>query len=83
MKEDSRQFELYEAKFTFMQDANCMKSDNENEEIEIYVKNDMGDIDEGQFFFVVKTDEWSFDSVEEFVGLMSKVQKSVETYKTK
>jgi len=72
--------ELNEVKYTFCQEGNCV--DNEQFEIlELTVKSNLGHLENQEYFFVIKTEQWSFDSIEEFRDLVQKVEKSILTFK--
>ena len=61
--------------FTFTQQANCLNSRDEIEQIEITFTSDLGLDFTGDGFFVVKTDGWSVDSEEEFKELFARIKK--------
>ena len=61
----------------FIQEGNTNDTTSETESITIDLESSLGiDRDEG-FFFVLKTDGWSFDSIEEFSELLKRVEKMV------
>ena len=71
---------LEEATFRFSQDANCL-SDNEYEFIEVEAKSSLGIDRDGECFFVLKTEAWSVDSVEDLEKLFNRIRKVVENGK--
>jgi hypothetical protein len=66
---------LVSASFTFIQDSNCLSSNNA-EEIHIECNSDLM-IERGECFFVLKTESWSIDSEEELNELISKVKTAL------
>jgi hypothetical protein len=71
---------LEEAKFRFSQDANCL-SDNEYEFIEVKAQSSLGIDRDGECFFVLKTEAWSIDNVEDLDKLFNRIRKVVENGK--
>lgn len=72
---------LEEASFRFSQDANCLSDDDEYEFLEIEAKSSLGiDRDEG-CFFILKTDKWSIDGVEDLEKLFNRIKKVIENGK--
>lgn len=72
---------LEEATFRFSQDANCLSDDDEYEFLEIEAKSSLGiDRDEG-CFFILKTDKWSIDGVEDLEKLFNRIKKVIENGK--
>lgn len=71
---------LEEASFRFSQDANCI-SENEYEFIEVEAKSSLGIDRDGECFFVLKTEAWSVDSVEDLDKLFNRIRKVVENGK--
>jgi hypothetical protein len=67
---------LEEAVFKFTQEGNCMNSDN-IEEIEIKCLSDMGIDNAEGCFYVIKTEAWSIDSVEDLQELFDRIHKSL------
>lgn len=65
---------LESASFKFSQDANCI-DDNEYEFLEIRMESSLGiDRDKGAFF-VLKTDGWSIDGVEDLQAIFDRLTK--------
>jgi hypothetical protein len=70
---------LEEASFRFSQDANCLSNQDDYEFLEVEMKSSLGiDRDDG-CFFVLKTDKWSIDSVEDLEKLFNRIKKVIET----
>lgn len=75
--------ELYETSFTFNQDSHCMsKTNRELEELVIEVKSDLGHLEDGDFYFVMKTEEWAFDNLDQLRTLIEKISIAVESFKS-
>lgn len=67
---------LESATFEFSQEGNCLDKD-EYESITIECKSDLGiDNTEGGFF-VIRTEQWSIDSIDEFKKLFDRINKSI------
>ena len=73
-KPDKHTPALTKAVFTFYQEGNCM--DGGDEELEIRCESSTLSIEE-DCFFVLKTDQWAFDSVEELEEQISKIKQSI------
>ena len=68
---------LESATFTFSQDGNCV-DDIDIETLEIRCESSLGiDRDEG-CFYVLKTDSWSIDSVDDLQKLFDRIQKVIK-----
>lgn len=66
---------LEEAAFTFSQDANCLSS--EYEHLTIEAQSSLGiDRDEG-CFFILKTEKWSVDGVEDLEKLFDRIRQII------
>ena len=69
---------LEEAKFEFSQEGNCISHKDDAEFIEIKCLSDLGiDRTEGKCFYVLKTEGWSIDGVDELQELFDRIQKSL------
>ena len=69
---------LEEALFKFSQDGNCISPVDDYEFLEIKVHSSIGiDRDNNNCFFVLKTQKWSIDSVEELEKLFNRIRKVV------
>jgi hypothetical protein len=66
---------LVSASFSFIQNANCLSS-NDTEEIHIECSSDLM-IERGECFFVLKTESWSIDSNDEMNDLLSKIKSAL------
>jgi len=67
--------ELYEASFSFTQEANCLNM--ESEEITIKCRSSLGiDADKG-CFYEIKTEGWSIDNIGELQALFDRIHKSL------
>jgi hypothetical protein len=67
---------LEEAKFRFSQDANCL-SDDEYEFLEVEAKSSLGIDRDGDCFFVLKTNSWSVDSIEDLEKVFDRIRQVV------
>ena len=56
---------LEEASFKFSQDANCLSNEDEYEFLEIEAQSSLGIDRDEDCFFVLKTEKWSVNGVEE------------------
>jgi hypothetical protein len=69
---------LIRASFEFTQDANCLSSSDELEHLTLDCESSLGiDYDEG-CFFVLKTEKWSIDSLEDLKELIIRISKVIE-----
>ena len=68
--------------FDFNQKAHCM-SDDEFEQIQIEIISDLGRCEDGEFFFVIKTEQFSLDNIDELKTLFDKIELAVANFKTK
>ena len=74
---------LEKASFKFSQDANCLTNEDEYESLEIEAQSSLGiDRDEG-CFFILKTEKWSVDGIEELEKLFDRIRKVVINYESK
>jgi hypothetical protein len=68
---------LEEATFSFSQDGNCLSHQDQAEFLEIKCVSDIG-IDRAKAcFYVLKTEGWSIDSVEDLQKLFDRIKKSL------
>lgn len=72
---------LEEATFRFSQDANCLSDHDEYEFLEIEAKSSLGIDRDNDCFFILKTDKWSIDSVEDLEKLFNRIKKVIENGK--
>ena len=68
---------LEEASFKFSQETNCLNNQDDFETLEIKCLSDVG-IDRAEgCFYVLKTEGWSIDSLEELQKLFDRISKSL------
>jgi hypothetical protein len=68
---------LESASFIFSQEGNCV--DGGDEQLEIRCESSLGiDRDKG-FFYVLKTEQWAFDSLDELQEQLSRISKIINT----
>jgi len=72
---------LESATFNFSQEGNCV--DGEAELLEIRCESSLGIDRDGGCFFILKTEGWSVDSLEELQVLFDRIKKSIEQTKAK
>ena len=60
---------LEESTFRFSQDGNCVSDRDEYEFLEIEAQSSLGIDRDNDCFFVLKTEKWSVDSVEDLENL--------------
>ena len=68
---------LEEASFKFSQDSNCLSDRDEYEFLEIETRSSLGIDRDNDCFFILKTDKWSVDSVEDLEKLFDRIRKVV------
>ena len=68
---------LEEARFKFSQDSNCIDGGDEYEFLEIEAHSSLGIDRDNGCFFVLKTEKWSVDSVEDLEKLFDRIRKVV------
>jgi hypothetical protein len=68
---------LEEASFKFSQDPNCLDSGDEYESLEIEAQSSLGIDRDNDCFFVLKTEKWSVDGVEDLEKLFNRIRKIV------
>lgn len=68
---------LERASFEFSQDGNCLKGDDFTEFIRIECESDIGIDRMNDCFFVIKTDSWSIDNVEDLEKLFNRIKKVI------
>ena len=68
---------LERATFEFSQDANCLSSVDEFETLIIECESDLGIDRTNECFFVLKTEKWSMDNVEELKLLFDRIEKVI------
>jgi len=73
---------LEEASFRFSQDSNCISDPDDCEFLEIEARSSLGIDRDNDCFFVLKTEKWSVDSVEDLEKLFNRIRKVVINEKT-
>jgi hypothetical protein len=68
---------LEEATFRFSQDGNCLSKSDQYEFLEIEAHASLGIDRDNDCFFVLKTEKWSVDSVEDLEKLFNRIRKVV------
>lgn len=68
---------LDSARFEFSQETNCVDT-GDVEILEIRCESSLGIDRDGGCFFVLKTDSWSLDSVEDLEKLFNRIKKVIE-----
>jgi hypothetical protein len=63
--------------FKFYQESNCVDG-GDAEELEIRCESSLGIDDDGGCFYILKTDGWAIDSVEDLQKLFDRIQKSIK-----
>jgi len=69
---------LEEATFRFSQDGNCLSKSDQYEFLEIEAHSSLGIDRENDCFFVLKTEQWSVDSVEDLEKLFDRIRKVIK-----
>lgn len=75
MKESNKP-KLESASFVFEQEGNCV-DESEYETITIECKSDLGIDTTGGCFYVIKTEQWSFDSIEDLKEMVNRIDKAI------
>lgn len=69
---------LEECTFEFSQEGNCMSHKDDAEFLEIKCLSDLGiDRTDGKCFYVLKTESWSIDSIDELQELFDRISKTL------
>tara|TARA_B110000285_G_scaffold33138_1_gene34687 strand:+ start:419 stop:664 length:246 start_codon:yes stop_codon:yes gene_type:complete len=68
---------LEEASFTFSQGGNCISNEDETESLEIEAQSSLGIDRDNDCFFVLKTEKWSVDGIEDLEKLFDRIRKIV------
>lgn len=67
---------LYKASLEFYQEGNTLGTTDETEEIRIDLEGD--DIDNGNYFYTIKTSTgWSINDPDEFINLLKRVKQTI------
>jgi hypothetical protein len=67
--------ELESATFKFSQEGNCV--DGGVESLEIRCESSTGIDNDGGCFYILKTEQWAIDSVDDLQKLFDRIQKSI------
>lgn len=75
MKEDEEEKPILEsAKFIFTQKANCVDGGSDDfEELEIRCESSLGIDRDGDCFYILKTESWSIDSIQDLEKLIERM----------
>lgn len=68
---------LEESTFRFSQDGNCVSDRDDYEFLTIEAKSSLGIDRDNDCFFVLKTEKWSVDSVEDLENLFNRIRKVI------
>lgn len=68
---------LEEASFKFSQDANCISDSDDYEFLEIETHSSIGIDRDNDCFFILKTEKWSVDSVEDLEKLFDRIRQVI------
>ncbi len=68
---------LEEANFRFSQDANCLSDQDDYEFLEIETKSSLGIDRDNDCFFILSTQKWSVDSIEDLEKLFDRIKKVI------
>ena len=63
--------------FNFSQESNCVDGGNV-EELEIRCESSLGIDYDGGYFYILKTDGWAIDSVEDLQKLFDRIEKIIK-----
>ena len=74
---------LNSASFKFSQEGNCNGTTDEYEELDISYESDLGLDNTDGGFFVLRTEGWSIDGVEELQKLFDRIEKIMLNKKQK
>ena len=68
---------LEEATFRFSQDTHCLDDNNEYELLEVKAQSSLGIDRDGECFFTLSTEQWSFDSEEDLKKIFDRIRQFV------
>jgi len=74
---DEQELILEEALFRFSQDGNCLSIPDAAEFLEIEAHSSLGIDRDNDCFFILKTEKWSVDSIEDLEKLFNRIRKVV------
>jgi hypothetical protein len=66
---------LESASFIFSQEGNCI--DGGDEQLEIRCESSLGIDRDKEFFYVLKTEQWAFDSLDELQEQLRRISKII------
>lgn len=69
---------LEKASFTFSQEGNCSGTTGISEELTIECDSSLGIDNDGGCFYVIRTEGWSFDSIEELQEILNRINKIIK-----
>ena len=73
---------LNKVTFEFTQDEHCMSNDMDGvESLTIECTSDFGISNEGGGFFVLKTEQWAIDDIDELKLLFDKIKQAINIIK--
>jgi len=68
--------------FTFSQEANCVDgTDDDSEELTVEAKSSLGIDRDGGAFYVLRTEQWAFDDVDELITMLRRVEAALDAVK--
>lgn len=73
----TQEVKLESASFEFSQEGNCVDQ-AEYETLEIQCKSDLGIDNTEGCFYVIKTEQWSIDSLEDLSKLIDRINKVIK-----
>jgi hypothetical protein len=68
---------LEEASFKFSQDGNCISDNDDYEFLTIETQSSLGIDRDNDCFFVLKTEKWSVDGIEDLEKLFNRIRKVI------
>lgn len=68
---------LERATFEFSQDGNCVSGSDQYEFLTIECESSLGIDRDEECFFVLKTEKWSIDSIDELENLFNRIRKVI------
>lgn len=74
----TNQPDLEKASFEFSQESNCL-SENQTEVLTIECQSSLGIDRDENCFYVLKTESWTIDSVQDIQNLIDRISKVINT----
>ena len=68
---------LEQAIFKFSQDANCLSSEDDYEQLEVIAQSSLGIDRDEDCFYVLKTEKWSVDNADDFKKLFDRIERVI------